>query len=117
VAFGTLLEYGKARVEVVVRTYQPRDIYERVIAVPFAVVSGKIIVDGPEETETGRERNFTLPPGNYRLVAAQRVTGDEAEAIDLFFESVSAPLAILVADSALNPPTPLLETAQVAGEE
>lgn len=25
VAFGTLLEYGKARVEVVVRAYQPRD--------------------------------------------------------------------------------------------
>lgn len=87
---------------------------------PFAVASGKIIVDGPEETETGRERNFTLAPGNYRLFAAQRVTGDETEAIDLFFESVSVPLersAILVADDALNPPTPLLETADVAGEE
>jgi len=120
VAFGTLLEYGTAKVEVAVRAYQPRDDYERVIAVPFAVVSGKVIVDGPEETETGRERNFTLPPGDYRFVAAQRVTGDEEEAIDLFFESLAKPLersAVLIADDALNPPIPLLETAGVAGEE
>lgn len=120
VAFGTLLEFGRARVVVAVTPYQPRDEYERVIAVPFDSVSGKVIVDGPEETETGRERNFALQPGNYRLVVAQRVTGDDEEAIDLFFEPLTNPLersAVLVADDALNPPTTLLETAGVAGEE
>jgi hypothetical protein len=119
VAFGTLLEYGTAKVDVAIRPYQPREDYERVIAVPFTVVSGKVIVDGPEESETGRERNFTLPSGNYRLVAVQRVTGDENEAIDLFFEPLGEALersAVLVADDGLNPPTPLLETAAVAGE-
>jgi len=48
---------------------------ERVIAVPFLVTSGKVIVEGPEETET--ERNVRLPSGNYRLIAAQNVTGED----------------------------------------
>src|SRR5213596_1432845 len=68
VAFGTLLEFGRAKVVVVIGPYQPCEEFERVIAVPFAVVSEKVIVDGPEETETGRQRNLTLPAGNYRLV-------------------------------------------------
>ena len=119
VAFGTLLEYGTAIVRIAACHYEPSEDYDRVIEVPFSVVSGKVIIDGPEETETGRERNFMLAPGNYRLVAAQRVTGDENLAIDLFFELLTKPLersAVLVADAALNPPTALLETAAVAGE-
>jgi hypothetical protein len=119
VAFGTLLEYGTAEVRVRICPYQPREEYERVIAVPFAVVSGKVIVDGPEETETGRDRSFMLAAGEYRLVAAQRVTGDENETIDLFLELLAKPLeqsTVLIADDALNPPMPLLETAGVAGE-
>lgn len=90
---------------------------QRVIAVPFLVTSGKVIVEGPEETMP--ERNVTLPPGNYRLIAAQRVTGEDEEAIDLFFELLSKPLersAILVADDKLNPPALLVERAGVAGE-
>jgi hypothetical protein len=120
VAFGTLLEFGRARVGVVVGYYEPRSEYQRVIAVPFAAVSGKVIVDGPEETETGRERSFALSMGHYRLVAAQRVIGDEEELIDLFYELLARPLtksSILVADEALRPPTLLVETAGVAGED
>lgn len=120
VAFGTLLEYGIAKVLVHFGHYQSRAGHQRVIAVPFAVSSGRVIVDGPEETETGRRRSFPLEPGNYRLVAAQRVTGDEEEAIDLFFDRLTKALersAILIADDALDPPSPLVETSRVAGEE
>ena len=118
VNFNTPLEFGYADVGVSQSAFEPGEEYERVIAVPFLVTSGKVIVEGPEETKP--ERNVALPPGNYRLVAAQRVTGDEEEVIDLFFEPLTKPLgrsAVLVADEALNPPSPLLETAGVAGEE
>jgi hypothetical protein len=117
VNFNTPLEFGYADVAVARSAYQGKEEYERVIAVPFLVTSGKVIVEGPEETKS--ERSFSLPAGNYRLLAAQRVTGDEEEVIDLFFEPLTKPLeqsTILVADGALNPPTPLLETAGIAGE-
>jgi len=48
------------------------------------------------------------------------MTGDEEEVIDLFFELLAKPLeqsSILLADEALNPPSPLIETAGIAGEE
>lgn len=118
VNFNTLLEFGYADVTVRRSAYQPSAEHDRVIAVPFRVASGEVLVEGPEEMDV--ERAFTLPPGNYRLVAAQRVTGDEEEVIDLFFEPLAELLersAILLADDALNPPTPLLETAAVAGED
>lgn len=118
VNFNTLLEYGDADVTVSRGDYQQRQEYERVIGVPFLVTSGKVIIEGPEETKT--ERTFTLPPGNYRLVAAQYITGDEEEAIDLFFEPLTKPLKlseVLVADDALNPTVPLIETSGIAGEE
>lgn len=117
VNFNTPLEFGYADVAVSQSAYEPREEYKRVIAVPFCVTSGTVIVEGPEETKP--ERNFALRVGNYRLVAAQRVIGDEEEAIDLFFEPLAKPLersAILVADEALNPLTTLIETAGIAGE-
>jgi len=76
-----------------------------------------VVVDGPEETDV--ERTVALPPGNYRLVAAQRVIGQEEEAIDLFFESVTEPLRgsdVIIADDALDPPAALIEIADIAGE-
>jgi hypothetical protein len=118
VCFGTIMEFGHANVTVTVGAYQPSEEYERVIAVPFVVTSGKVIVDGPEETNV--ERSFDLPVGNYRLVAAQRVVGDEDEIIDLFVEQsveFSERSVVLVADDGLNPPTPLVETAEIAGPE
>jgi hypothetical protein len=117
VNFNTLLEFGYADVAVSREAYQLQQEYERVIAVPFRVTSGKIVVEGPEETTV--ERSIILPPGHYRLVAAQHATGEDEEAIDLYFEQLPKALersAILVADGALNPSTPLIETAKVAGE-
>ena len=45
---------------------------------------------------------MSLPKGHYRLVAAQTVTDDDREAIDVYF------------DDALPPPSPLLETVEGA---
>ncbi len=118
VNFGTPLEFGHADVVVSQSAYEPGAEYRRVLAVPFRVASGTVIVEGPEETKC--ERSFALPVGDYRLVAAQRLTGDEEEAIDLFFEPLVERLersAILVADDGLNPPASLLETAGVAGDD
>jgi len=117
VNFNTPLEFGYADVSVSHAGYQPQQEYQRAIAVPFRVTSGKVLVDGPEETTV--ERIVTLPAGHYRLIAAQCVTGDDEEVIDLYFEPLARALeqsAILVADDALDPPTPLIETAKVAGE-
>jgi hypothetical protein len=116
VSFGTLLDFGYADVVAHLGAYQPAEEYERVIAVPFRVTSGEVIVEGPEETAP--ERTFALPPGHYRVVAAQYALSDDEETIDLSFEPVEAPLGrstVLVADDNLNPPTPLVETAEVAG--
>jgi hypothetical protein len=118
VNFNTLLEFGYADVTISPGPFEPSEGYQRVIAVPFLVTSGKVVVDGPEETSV--QRNFALPPGNYRLVAAQRVITEEKEAIDLFFEPLTEPLersSILVADKALTPLTHLIENARIAGEE
>ena len=73
-------------------------------------------MDGPDELHPGR--SFALPPGDYRLVAAQYVVSDDEEEIDIFFEPLAQPLeksVILVADDVLQPQVPLLETAEVAG--
>lgn len=111
-------EFGQADVRAGTGPYVAKDEYVRVIAVPFAVESGVVVVEGPEEMET--ERTIKLPPGNYRLVVAQAMgVGEEEEAIDLFFERVPQPVPrseILVRDDELDPPTPLIETAAVAGE-
>jgi hypothetical protein len=117
VNFRTLLEFGYADVRVSRSLYQPQPGYQRIIAVPFLVVSGKVAVEGPEETSV--ERDFTLAPGYYRLVATQRAVGDNDEVIDLYFEPHAESLehsVILLADDELRPPTPLIETAKVAGE-
>jgi Competence protein J (ComJ) len=116
VNFSTPLEFGSADVTIS-GDYGQRAEYDRVIAVPFLVTSGKVVVAGPEEWEV--ERSFAMSPGNYRLVAAQVVTGDEQETIDLSFEPLAQPLersSVLVADAALRPPSPLIETAGIAGE-
>jgi len=117
VCFGTPLEFGHADVSITVGPYKPQEEYERVISVPFLSSSGKVTVEGPDEM--GVDRAFDLPPGNYRLTAAQIITSDDEELIDLFFEPLEAPLkhsTIVIADEMLNPPDPLIETAGIAGE-
>ncbi len=116
VCFGTPLEFGNAEVIVTFEAYRPNEQHERVIAVPFRCVSGKVTVEGPDELDV--ERAFDVPCGDYKLTAAQVVIGDEEERIELFFESVSEPLeqsSIIVADEMLNPPEPLLESSAIAG--
>jgi hypothetical protein len=68
VNFRALLEFGLADVAVRLASYQPQQQYERVVAVPFHVTSGRVVVDGPEESRV--ERGMDLPQGHYRLVAA-----------------------------------------------
>jgi hypothetical protein len=117
VCFATILEFGHADVSICSGRYEKLDRYERVIAVPFLIRSGKIIVVGPEELEV--ERGFDILTGHYRLIAAQSVMADESEVIDLFFEPVAAPSQfseILLADEELDPPTVLLEFAKPIGE-
>jgi len=83
--------------------------------VPFAVFSGKVVIDGPEEI--GVERIVELPVGNYRLVAAQRAAAGQEEVIGLFVEKVDTALgksAVVIADALLSPPAELIETAEVA---
>ena len=116
VNFSTLLQFGYAAVGVSRGIYEPQHEYERVIAVPFRSTSGKVNVEGPEESPS--ERSFELLPGHYRLVAAQYVVGDDDEVVNLCFEPLVEALdrsTILVADATLNPPTPLVEIAKIAG--
>ncbi|MEI8376840.1 MAG: competence protein ComJ [Planctomycetota bacterium] len=115
ISFGTLLEFGFADVYFHRGPFQPREAYERVIAVPFVIFTGKVMVDGPEEIKIGRA--IELPVGNYQIVAAQRVVGDDEELIDLFVDKLEEPLwssKIIVADAMLNPAFQLVESAEVA---
>ncbi len=115
VSFGTLLEFGHADVAVHLGPYKGNDDHERVIEVPIEVSSGEVVVGGPEEYPN--KHIVKVPKGHYRLVAAQTVTGDEREAIDLYFERLAEPLArsrIVVADDVLDPPSPLLESVETA---
>ena len=115
VCFGTLLEFGYADVNYRIGRLIASESYERVIAVPFVVVTGKVVVDGPEENDV--QRLVELPPGNYRLVSAQRALADDEEVIDLFFEKVDGLChlsEIIVADEELDGGDALLETADVA---
>jgi hypothetical protein len=116
VCFGTLLEFGHAVVAVTLGGYLPDDDYVRVIEVPFRCVSGKVIIEGPEETDVNRV--FDMPCGDYRLTAAQVLIGNDEEQIDLFFEALAEPLGqsfIIIADEMLNPPELLIETSSIAG--
>jgi hypothetical protein len=115
VSFATPLEFGRGDVLVHLGPYEGRDEHTRVIEVPFDVSSGEVVVGGPEEFPVKPERVFHLPKGHYRLVAAQAMTDEEQEEIDLYFEKLAEPLAtsrIVIADEAMRPPTPLLETAE-----
>jgi hypothetical protein len=115
VSFGTLLEFGYGDVVVHLGAYRGRDVHKRAIEVPISVSSGEVVIGGPEEYPN--KQVVKLPNGHYRLVAAQTVTSDDREGIDLYFEQLLEPLAtsqIIIADDALHPPSPLLESVEVA---
>jgi hypothetical protein len=115
VCFGTMLEFGYGDVAVYLGPCKGKDDHERVIEVPIQVSSGEIVIGGPEEYP--EKYIVKLPKGHYRLVAAQAVTDDDREAIELYFEKLDEPLAksrVIVADGRLHPPNPLLENAETA---
>ena len=114
-AFGTLLDFGYARLRAYSGSYENTAQDQRVIEIPMRIPSGAVIVGGPEEFENARR--LTLASGDYRLVAAQRVVNEDQEEIDLFFEKLVVPLAhsrIVIADAGLSPPETLLETVECA---
>lgn len=113
---GTLLEFGEADVMVHMGPYDMREPYERVISVPIELSSGEVAIEGPEDDLEG-QRFVNMDSGHYRLTAAQLVTGENHEKIDLFFEKLNEPLKasrIVIGDEALHPPSPLLESAEAA---
>lgn len=118
VSFGTPLEFGHANVLSHLGKYEGRDEHLRVIEVPFEVASGEVVVGGPEQFPVTSDRTFQLPVGSYRMTAAQAVIDDENEKIDLYFEKREQPLTksrIIIADSEMRPPNPLLESAEEPG--
>lgn len=115
VSFGAPQQFGHGAVLVYLGAYKARNEHTRVIEVPFEVSSGDVVIAGPEEFPVKSQCVLPLPKGHYRLVAAQVVTDEDREEIDLFFEKLAEPLTksrILVADAAMRLPTRLLETAE-----
>jgi hypothetical protein len=125
VALATMLQYGHANIAIFIGSYEANQKYERVIAIPFFVATGSVHTDGPE---CENEETLQISQGHYSLVAAQYVQQEEddctgnkdcpgEEVIHIFFEPVSAPLQkseILIADATLHPPSPLIETGDIA---
>lgn len=115
VGFATLCAFGHGRLIVDCGGLILYHRYERVIAVPFEVVSGRVEIAGPEEDYGIRV--IALEKGNYRLVCGQRLRTDGALELGLTFEPVVSPLTrseVLVQDAALSPVLPLIESAQIA---
>lgn len=116
VNFEALGDCGEARVRVFLTGFPGGD-YTRAIDVPLDLDSGELHIHGPEDTDT---LPISVDRGPYRLTAAQRITANAALQVDLFLESVAAPLSgseIVIQDSPLQPRLPLLEEAGVAGED
>jgi hypothetical protein len=112
IAVGTLLEFGFATVTVGLDLPNPLTSYERVLALPLELRSGLLAVDGPEEHPIARW--CPAAPGYYRVLIAQRTIEDEREDIAISLERLATRLdrsEVLIADDALDPPTPLIETA------
>jgi hypothetical protein len=114
VQFGTLLEFGWAEVTASVGVYALESKHQRVIEVPFAISSGRVTVSGGPDDKV--HPPIALPPGSYRLTAAQRRVDDEHESICLNFEALTLPLQasrVVRADAGLNPPVTLVESVEV----
>lgn len=115
VCFGTLMDFGEGQLSVYLGPYSSAGRHNRIIAVPIELLSGEVVIAGPEEFEDVRVLRLT--PGHYRLTAAQVAIDEESERIDLYFETLGEPISrsqIIVADEELAPLTPLLETVEVA---
>ncbi len=114
VCFSTILEFGNARLSVCLGPYSKSTNHERVISTPFNAPTGKVLIEGPEESNTNR--HIELEPGCYKVTAAQKVVRGDEE-IELYFEKVIKPeehSMIIIADEELDPPDELLEHAEIA---
>jgi hypothetical protein len=107
----TLTNDGLATVSVqILGCDQSLERFTRVIAVPFYVTSGQVCIQGPEEAPSARVLELT--PGVYWLKIAQLLVSEDSEEIYLcFLRPALLPTTseIIVKDSGLHPPTPLLE--------
>jgi hypothetical protein len=116
VSFLTLIEGGIADVGWMIGPFVNNKAYDRAIAIPFRVVTGRVVIEGVEELHPARV--CELKPGYYRVTAAQLLLAEEdSEIIDLFFEELAVPIqqsSVLVGDEALKPEAPLLETGDPA---
>jgi hypothetical protein len=112
ISVGTVLEYGVAKVLVGINEHLEWINYERVIAIPLRITSGRVAIDGPEEYPINR--TVAVPSGTYRVIIAQRVISADHEEVVINLETTSSSYTlseILRADELLDPPAQLLETA------
>lgn len=122
-SFVTLEQFGVANLTVFLGSYPTVFLggypsgkkHERVIAVPFNLVSGSLLIEGPEEA--GLIEPLKVAKGAYRLVSAQTLlsaANDEEPvlALDLYLEKkekLPDSSTIIIQDKQLNPSFPLLE--------
>lgn len=112
IAVATILEFGTATVQFGLDEDCDWKRYERVLAIPLQIESGRISIDGPEEYPISRE--LELPSGVYRAIIGQLVASEITEEILVVLEqsqSGNFSSEILQADNQLSPIYPLLETA------
>ncbi|MBS1792803.1 MAG: hypothetical protein JSS81_03055 [Acidobacteria bacterium] len=110
--FSTLIDFGTANVIVYKGSYILDNSDERVIAVPFLCVSGKVRIEGPEEISP---RIVKIEQGNYKLTVAQTVNR-ATEIIKVYFNKLDTPLErseIIVSDEELSTVTQIVETAEI----
>jgi len=117
VGLRTLVPWGVAQMRVFNTAFVSTASYDRVISVPLYLPSGMVHVDAPVLEGV----SFSLQPGHYRLVIAQKFIKDEIppdpgeEDIDLFFEKMDTPITaseIIVRDAELTADN-VLESADV----
>jgi hypothetical protein len=111
IAVGTLLQFGTAKVTLAIGP-PSYEAYDRVLSVPLEIRSGAIAIDGPEEPPGIRKSQ--LVTGHYRATIGQKYLDDAQEEVAIWLEKIDVPIQrseLLVVDEALDPPTPLLETA------
>ncbi len=93
-------------------TLVPRDDTIRAIQVPFAIPPRSTL----RVAVTGCERQVPIPPGEYALTFEHGLCEDPEKmwCVFTFVPDPAAEPAILIADSELSPPTPLLMEADPA---
>ena len=114
VCFATLLQDGRADVEVVRGPYVAGN-FERVIQCPLRVGSDAVWVSGPDEYPEPDDHRVNLPAGSWTVTCGQSVLAERRLNVTLWFMTgVRLQSHILVADPSLKPPPHLVETGEAA---